>query len=160
MIVLILVMFLPVMAVAQGTVEFYSARIQANGTIILSIYWTADGSGDVTANFSEEPGLVKWDTGLLIGHSCYYVTTKPGSALDDPPRTAPDADYDVLIADGNGLDIFGGQLIDRSATVAENAAPLIGIVPLYGPITCVGDWSVVIAGAGAGGQGKITVLFR
>ena len=146
-------MFLPAMATAQGTIEFSEFKIQSTGTIIFIIDWTADGAGEATANFSQEPGLVELYTGFLIGRSCYYATTYPGVP-------APTALYDVLIADENGLDIFGGQLIDRSAIIAEDATPEIGPVPVYGPITCVGDWSVTITNAGAGGQGSIKVLFR
>lgn len=162
LLVLILVMFLPAMAAAQGTVEFSEFKVQSTGTIVFIIDWTADGTGTgtATANFSQKKGLVERYTGFLIGQSCYYVTTTPGSALDIPPRNPPSAGYDVVISDENGLDIFGGQLIDRSAIIAENAAPEIGSVPVYGPITCVGDWSVTITNAGAGGQGTVKVLFR
>lgn len=40
--------------------------------------------------------------------------------------TAPTANYDITILDDDGVDIFGGELENRSATLKEQAVPAIG----------------------------------
>lgn len=46
--------------------------------------------------------------------------------VTDPGSTAPSVDYDISILDDEGVDVFGGELNDRSATASEQAKPKIG----------------------------------
>lgn len=51
-------------------------------------------------------------------------------AVTDPGATAPTASYDITLEDENGVDAMGGALADRSATVSEQAMPLISGSPV------------------------------
>ncbi len=55
---------------------------------------------------------------------CYMAITVPAAF---PP---PTASYDIEIRDPYGIDIFGGALYDRSATLAEQAVPMVGVASL------------------------------
>jgi len=99
----------------------------------VSIAWLCDSDGGafVTADF---PAANMPD---ILGKSCYFVITNPGT-------TAPTAAYDITIADANGLSVFGTQLDNRSATATEQIAPVISSV--YAPRLCVDQWTFALAG--------------
>ena len=44
-------------------------------------------------------------------------------AIETNPGTAPTAGYDIVINDAESLDIAGGMLADRSATLTERITP-------------------------------------
>jgi hypothetical protein len=44
----------------------------------------------------------------------------------NPGTIAPQADYDIAVNNSNGVDVFGAELNNRSATVSEQAMPKIG----------------------------------
>jgi len=142
---LISLLFASIASAQTGTATFNAVEDTYTRIIVVTIEWTADGSGDVSANFDAD--IIE----ELYTRHCYFVETWPGS-------TAPTALYDIVIADEQGQDIFGGQLANRSATVAEIAAPKIN--PVYGGRTCTNTWTLSISNAGAAGQGEIELLFR
>lgn len=60
----------------------------------------------------------------------------------NPGTTAPQALYDIVINDADGIDVMGGTLADRSATVSQRAIPQVatgvyGCVPVDGALTVV-----------------------
>lgn len=68
--------------------------------------------------------------------------------------TPPQASYDITILDANGVDIFGGELLNRSQTLSQQAVPSIGSV--YGARFFNGVLTVAIAGNNvSGSKGKI-----
>lgn len=85
---------------------------------VMVIDWTAETNGTFTvAETNAINGTVGW------------VETKPGS-------TAPTALYDITLTNSDGLDIMGGKLADRSATLAEGSAPYdtVGAIYLTTPV--------------------------
>jgi hypothetical protein len=98
----------------------------------VSIAWLCD-SGDgsfVTASFPAA------DMPDILGKSCYFVITNPGTP-------APTDDYDITISDANGLSVFGTQLNDRDTANTEQIAPVISSV--YAPRLCVDQWTFALA---------------
>ncbi len=77
------------------------------------ISWTADDSDGSVPN-------------AAIPETTGYVVL----AITDPGATAPTANYDITIEDEFGVDIMGGALTDRSATLTEQAMPLIAVTPV------------------------------
>ena len=66
----------------------------------------------------------------------------------DPGSPAPDANYDVTILDSRGVDVFGGELTNRSASATEQTMPKIGNA--YGERWVNSDLELALAGNTAG----------
>lgn len=81
---------------------------------VYQLSWTAAADGSLTSVTTEES----------IDGYVYMVVTDPGT-------TAPQALYDLTLTDSYGLDIMGGALLDRSATVTEQAFPVL-LTGVYG----------------------------
>lgn len=67
----------------------------------------------------------------------YMVVTDPGT-------TAPTDNYDITITDANGIDIMGGELLNRDESNTEQAVPKIDSI--YGSRRVNGDMTVNISG--------------
>jgi hypothetical protein len=96
---------------AAGTVTTTLVRPN-EGSRVLIFTCTADVSGSIpvtTTNVSM--------TNELQGWWAYYVVTNPGTSMT--------ADYDITLTDADGIDIMGGKLADRSATVSQSVVPYI-----------------------------------
>ncbi len=93
--------------------------------------------GTVTTSWTHYP---QHDVSILtvswVGGTAGDAGTVPATALPtfqgwvfqfitDPGATAPTALYDITLPDGDALDVSGGTLMNRSATVTERAMPLI-----------------------------------
>jgi len=63
---------------------------------------------------------------LLAGWYCFMAETIPGAG-----GAAPDDQYDIVLTNSVGTDIFGGELANRSNTSNEVAVPKIDAA--YGP---------------------------
>jgi len=81
---------------------------------VYQLSWTAAADGSLTSVTTEES----------IDGYVYMVVTDPGT-------TAPQALYDLTLTDAYGLDIMGGALADRSATVTQQAFPAL-LTGVYG----------------------------
>lgn len=93
----------------------------------ITISWTADGSGNYTESFGLNGQVVK------------VVTNPDGSS-------APSADYDVTVIDGDGVDVLNGDLGDRHTSTSESVVP--------DPLAYhIGDVTFTVANAGDGGAG-------
>lgn len=81
-----------------------------------------------------------------------------------PGSPAPDANYDVVITDEEGVDILAGQGANLSATVSTMVTPGIpvkdGTTTSVGCRPVMGDLSLSITNAGASKQGKIVLWVR
>jgi len=109
----ILLLSLPALALAAGTVTQSTTCDGQLRQCTLTFSWTGDASNGTvpaTATSTENTGFIK-------GMYLYLVETDPGS-------TAPTTLYDITLVDLNSLDVMGGTLANRSATVTENAMPL------------------------------------
>jgi hypothetical protein len=95
-----------VFAVGTATVTgFDTMRVVGQPTrVILTITWTDDTAGTTLAVNPATYGITGW-----------YLY----SAETDPGATAPTALYDITLVDANAVDIAGGTLMNRSATVTE-----------------------------------------
>lgn len=105
------------MAAAEQTVTQTTYTV-AEGMYMLELAVTADTTGVMSNTDTENiDGIV------------YMVETDPGS-------TAPSASYDLTLLNDNGIDIMGGNLADRSATLTQRASPLnYQAQPVKGPLT-------------------------
>ena len=104
---------------AAGLIILSGASFAA-GAIVVSDFVSA-GAGEYeitytcTADASGATFIATATTRPLYGY-VYEVVTNPGSP-------SPTALYDITLTDSDGVDIMGGQLLNRSATVSESAVP-------------------------------------
>jgi hypothetical protein len=144
-------------SVFSQTVEISETEHTGTRMIRVTVSWTADASGDATADF--DVLLAE----LLAGRVCTNARTIPGSS------TPPTDDYDITVSTAGGLSVFGDRLDDRDATTEEIASPLVSSVA--DNITSVfpysfdgaldGEiWTFTVSGAGNGGQGTLILFFR
>jgi hypothetical protein len=104
------------------TITFEARQAQECETAVLKFAWTADESdGSFTSVSTDDTDVTPHTTitDLIKGLDIAYATTNPGA-------TAPTANYDITVTDGDGEDIFGGNLGNRSATATESAVCKIG----------------------------------
>ena len=88
-----------------GIMDNYTRSIESQ---ILTFSCTGDASsGSFPATAISSANMTK-----LAGWYLYTVETKPGG-------TAPTTLYDITLVNGNGYDVTGGKLADRSAATAE-----------------------------------------
>lgn len=106
----VLFTLVPVLVMAAGTVVAGHVKNYPHGIKSIAFTCTGDSSN---GSFPSDV-----DTGRDLKGFIFLVVTNPGT-------TAPTADYDIVLNDGDGIDIMGGELGDRSATVSEQAIPLI-----------------------------------
>ena len=85
----------------------------------------SDGSFPATATSTDITNAIK-------GYYLYKLITNPGT-------TAPTANYDITITDEDGIDIMGGNAMNRHTSNSESTYPMIGTQPfaqpIIGPIT-------------------------
>ena len=101
---------MPSGAWAAGTVAWGDPVATGSGELEYTVTCTADASAatfPATASTNPIAGYV------------YMVTTNPGSP-------APKDDYDITLTDSAGVDVMGGELIDRDTADSEQATPKIG----------------------------------
>ena len=104
-------LFIPIFAISSGTVTQTYTKVTPD-VRCLTYSWTGDASdGKVSAT----PSIVSIDGYIIL------VITNPGG-------TAPTTLYDITLTDGDSIDVMGGQLADRSATLTEQVVPKIGTV--------------------------------
>jgi hypothetical protein len=111
---------------------------------ILEFDWIAD-SGD---------GSFVPVTTVSIEGWAFMGITVPGVS----PAVVPTDQYDITLLDADGVDIFGGELTNRSSTLKEQAVPKIGSV--WGKRRVTGVLELVIINNSAhGASGKLKVYF-
>lgn len=71
--------------------------------------WTGDGAGGAVTSFT---------TPKIVGY-VFSGVTNPGSVV-------PTDNYDITLKDDNGVDVFGGELLNRDEANSEQATPKIG----------------------------------
>ena len=114
-------------------------------TISLQVDWTSDASGDASLDTDNYTHMGFRITDFIKGKYVVHCQTKPG--------TTPTASYDIVINDTNSEDIFGGNLANRSNSVAETVFPGTGSV--YGSIPITGHLTFVVSNAGNAKTGSI-----
>ncbi len=109
---------------------------QRIGKIVVD--WTSDGSGDADGTDIPFNGVLR------------RIETDPDGVA------VPTTLYDIALNTEEGLDLASGVLADRSATVNEQEAPVIGTYfqPAY-----AGLLTPVISNAGNAKQGQLTIFY-
>jgi hypothetical protein len=115
-----------------------------NGVQKITLTWTSDGSGAATVT---TPPL----NGVLV-----RVVTDPGPA-------APTANYDLVLNDEFGLDLFAGQGANRHTTSSEHFCPGVaftdGTTTSVTPITTCGAAATLVVAAAGDTKSGTVVLF-
>ena len=117
-------LFIPGLSFAAGSVTATRTKIDVafmagRGIQKVVISWTADAadgtvpSTSLNTALSASGGIVP-----LIGWSCYMAVTDPGA-------TAPTDNYDIVLKDEYGADIFATAINDRDAANTEQAFPIV-----------------------------------
>jgi hypothetical protein len=113
-IILTLMLILPGSLFAAGSVTQGITENQNTNIKTLTFSWTGDSAdGTVPSTASSTT-----NTSAIEGMCIYHVITNPGG-------TAPTALYDIVLNDEDGMDMMGGTLANRSATLTELAVPLL-----------------------------------
>lgn len=109
-ILLILMLLVPALSEAAGTVTTTKSRLAA-GMAAYTMSWTADAAdGSVPATASP-----------VFNGYVFLVATNPGA-------TAPTDNYDITLTDSDGVDISGGELLNRDTISSEQAVPKVGAI--------------------------------
>jgi hypothetical protein len=126
---------------AAGTVVVTKGTYLDGLNKTLLYTWTAHTDGSITAvpTTTEETNYIKG----------YYLC----AAVTNPGSTAPADNYDITITNADGIDLFGGALMNRDETNSEYAVPTIatgvkGCAFIDGTITV--NWSNITTNAGVG----------
>lgn len=125
LIAIVIVLFHAGNVLALGTVTQSDVAIYDNVRVL-----TFTCTADVTAHTYP----VTTSSGNINGY-IFLVVTNPGGV-------APTTLYDITLTDSDGVDIMGGELANRSATLSEQAVPLMGNV--YGSRFVNGTLTITI----------------
>ncbi len=100
---LLLSLFITPCSYGAGTVTGYNTFVKVSSTVgYIEFFWTADSA------LATIPATVSCP---LEGYVILIET--------DPGTTAPTALYDITLVNDYSIDVAGGALADRSATVSE-----------------------------------------
>jgi len=98
---------------------------------------------------SQSTGFNAWIKGWYL----FKVQTIPGTAA-----AQPDDDYDITITDAEGVDLMGGETMNRDETNGEEAVPKIDAV--YSPQPIISALTITVSGqATAAATGEIYLFF-
>jgi hypothetical protein len=92
---------------------------------------------------------------FINGWKCIMAVTIPGNHAKCA-GTEPTALYDIEILDEYDVDIFGGQLKDRSSTLSEQTTPLVDTALMSRPVT--GDLTFILENNGENDANGFTRL--
>ena len=101
--------------------------------------WTSDASGDMSGT----------DTKTLSGVVLRWAT--------NPSSTAPDANYDIVVNDDDGIDLAAGGLANRHTSSSEQV--LTGGDAKDGA-AFIGKLSLVVSNAGNAKIGQLRMYYR
>lgn len=133
--ILIFMAFLALPAVSHA-VDCVLTPSTHGHTTRYAIAWTSDGAGAYACT----------TTIPIIGRIDQFITNPSADAL------APDAAYDISLSGAStGIDLDGGSLDNRSATVTEPALPVLGELWIFEKV------SVAVSAAGAANGGVIYI---
>jgi len=123
-------------AAAPGTcTQAFSEVYSASGpTQLATLTFTCTASAD-DASFPST-ATSSTITDQIAGRKILEVRTNPGA-------TAPQALYDIVLNDSDGIDLMGGTLADRSATASQRAIPALA-TGIYGGSAITGALTLAI----------------
>lgn len=118
-----------------------------NAVAKITISWLADDfDGSVPALTIRSDYIA-----FLNNWVCFFAVTDPGTV-------APQTLYDIVVTDVYAMDIFGGSIINRSATLSEQSLPLIA-TGTYGPRIVDTALTVTITGNNVNSATGTLVLY-
>jgi hypothetical protein len=133
--VLIVLLLIPCMAFAEGTVEVSKTTVNGGDIEIIAFAFIANAAGAATVPVTNSSSVYPGDkAGYII-----KVVTDPGSP-------APTDNYDITLTDSTtGADLLGGEGSNRDTANSEEAVPKIGnayaanLVPVYFSLNLTGN---------------------
>ena len=136
------------LVVTSGTVTVAQAGAYTGQALpvelkVVSYSWTSAAAGQVTATLSEVEGEIVR----------FVVNPADGAS-------SPSASYDMLINDGDGIDILGGQGSNLSQSANLNTTLMVTNATLPLAITTYGNLSLLITNAGNAKSGVIRFYIR
>jgi hypothetical protein len=145
-IIMLLLLAFPVSVFATDAMVVTKFDYKDDNLRVIKVDWVDSPALTIESQFS---GIDSWIEGWYL----FKVQTKPGTAA-----AQPDDNYDITITDAEGLDIMGGELLNRDETNAEEAVPKIDLV--YGPQPNISSWTITVSGqTTALGTGEIYIFF-
>jgi len=111
---------------------YYWERLTPRGDIwILNVDWTAAADG----SFTEATINQKWKTAADANGPFFSMSGEVLCAIVNPGSTAPQADYDIVLKNSDGVKLFGTGLDACHTSSSEHFIP--SQVPIYfhGPLT-------------------------
>jgi hypothetical protein len=123
------------------------------GFIECKIDWVtqAAGAGEGTLTSAAIVTTAQYNS-YLAGRECIMAVTVPGAVN-------PTAAYDITVTDAYGTDVFGGELMNRSASANEQAIPIFGTHKTSR--ICAGPWAFNLSGnAVPSALGSCILYFR
>lgn len=94
---------------SAGAVTTYTTTYIGYKVYKHTFAWTGDGAGGAVNSFT---------TPTVTGY-VFSGITNPGTAT-------PTDNYDITLSDAHGVDVFGGELLNRDEANSEQATPKIG----------------------------------
>lgn len=110
----LIILAIPVMAMAAGNVTQSLKIIPNSDKAILTFSFIGDSGGGTLPATPTSATITEKIQGMYI----IQVVTNPG-------LVAPTTLWDVTITDDDGLDLMGGTMADRSETATQRAIPKI-----------------------------------
>lgn len=109
------------------------------GVVECKIDWVtqAAGDGEGTLTAAAIVTTAQYNS-YLAGRECIMGITVPST------ETAPTDNYDIVISDEYGTDVFGGELLNRNQTGNEQAVPIFGSYKTSR--ICAGPWLFTLTG--------------
>ena len=135
LLLLAVMIFVPVLGLAAGTVTQKLDQYPSANMRVMTFTWVGDAANGTVPSTATTAAI----TSDLLGWYVYAIETNPGSV-------APTTLYDVVVNDAEGLDIAGGLLANRSATATEKITPrLDSTYSIFGGVLVDGALTLVIS---------------
>jgi len=124
---------------------------------VVTVSYTSVNSEVSTITWS---WLANSGSGAVTSTACTSFKGWVFMASTDPDGTAiPQDQYDITLSDSDGVDIFGGELTNRSNTTSEHAVPVIGS-SYYGARFVNGPLTMALSGNNVGSaKGVLKIYF-
>ena len=115
-------------------------------TLRLTVNWTSSAGGAVSEAISTA------NMEIILGKNLAHFITDPGSP-------APTDNYNLTLLDRYGVDVLGGEGVDRDTINSEQGVPALN-ASVYGDRIVDFELTFTIAAAGDTKQGKAVFYFR
>lgn len=135
-----LMIFLMLILLSAISAYFSTAHATTDDTVTVTYDSVATNVMEITFTWTADSNAATVTSTETTSINGYVI-----SAITNPGTTAPTAAYDIALNDEDGIDVFGGELGDRSATASEYTRPLIE-TSTYGDRWVSGTLTMVLSG--------------